>query len=119
VKLTLKDKEFLEKLKDVFEELELSIEPKRVGITRLVLRKNYGARVESHFGMTRQGVRWRFHRLFSEIYVNAYVTILWIESNFGTHLRQQAMAIAKERMEMYQRAKREGTLVVPKRTGTR
>ena len=119
MKLTLKDREFLEKLKDVVDKLDLCIEPKRDGVTRLVLRNNYGARIESHFGMTRQGVRWRFQRLFSEIYVNAYLTILWVESNFGAHLRQQAMAIAKERMELYQRAKREGTLLIRKRTGTR
>lgn len=119
MKLTSKDREFLEKLRGLCDERELSIESKRDGVTRLVLRKNYGSRVESHFGMTRQGVRWRFQRLFSEIYVNAYITILWIESNFGTHLRNEAMAIAKERMELYQRAKREGTLHVPNHTGKR
>lgn len=104
MKLTSKDKEFLEKLRQLFDEHELSIEPKLDGITRLVLRKNYGARVETHFGMTRQGVRWRFQRLFNDIYVNAYITILWVESNFGTHLRNDAMDIARERMDLYRKA---------------
>jgi hypothetical protein len=48
--------------------------------------------------MTRQGVRWRFQRLFNEIYVSAYETIYWIESQFGTALRQDALAIARERI---------------------
>jgi hypothetical protein len=108
MKLTSKDKEFLEKLRSLFDEHSLHIESKRDGVSRLVLRKNYGTRAEMHFGMTRQGVRWRFQRLFNEIYIQAYVTIIWIESSFGTHLRQEAMAIARERLEMYRRAKESG-----------
>ena len=115
MKLTSKDKEFLEKLRVLFDEHELSIEPKRDGVTRLVLRKNYGARVETHFGMTRQGVRWRFQRLFGDIYVNAYITILWVESNFGTQLRNDAMAIARERMELYRKAVQNGSLSIQPR----
>ena len=99
----------------MFDEHELSIAPKRDGVTRLVLRKNYGARVETHFGMTRQGVRWRFKRLFNDIYVNAYITILWVESNFGTHLRNDAMAIARERMELCRKATQDGSLSMPPR----
>lgn len=112
--LTLKDKEFLDRLRTIFETQGLRIEAKR-GVTRLVLRRNYGTRIESHFGMTRQGVRWRFHRLFNEIYVQAYTTILWVESNFGTQLRQQAMAIAKEELEMYQKVERENSIQLPAR----
>jgi hypothetical protein len=55
------------------------------------------------FGMTRQGVRWRFQRLFNEIYVHAYITICWVESNFGTELREKALAIARERLELQKR----------------
>ena len=117
MKLTSKDKEFLERLKAICDEQSLSIDLRSDGITRMVLRKNYGARIETHFGMTRQGVRWRFQRLFSEIYVNAYVTILWVESRFGTHLRHHAMAIARERMERYQRANREGALNIHNQQG--
>jgi hypothetical protein len=53
--------------------------------------------------MSRQGVRWRFWRLFNEVYVSAYETIYLMESCFGTQLRQQALAIAKERVEMRKR----------------
>lgn len=115
MKLTLKDEEFLERLRRLFDEHELSIESKRDGVTRLVLRKNYGARVETHFGMTRQGVRWRFHRLFNDIYVNAYIAILWVESNFGTHLRNDAMEIARERVEHYRKVAQGASLSVPPR----
>ena len=73
MKLTSKDKEFLEKLRSLCDQHELSIESKRNGVTKLVLRRNYGERVELHFGMTRQGVRWRFQRLFDEIYISAYI----------------------------------------------
>lgn len=115
MKLSSKDKEFLEKLRKLLDERDLSIEPKRDGVTRLVLRKNYGARVETHFGMTRQGVRWRFQRLFDEIYISSYITILWVESNFGTHLREHAMTIARERMELYRKAAQDGSLTVSPR----
>ena len=96
MKLTLKDKEFMEKLRALLEEKELAVELKDRPFSRLVLRKNYGDRIESFFNMTRQGVRWRFQRL-ADIYVSSYETILWMESTFGIELRDLAMAIAKER----------------------
>ena len=104
MKLTIKDKEFLEKLKNLFENKELSVELKDDGIKRMVLRKNYGDKIESRFGLTRQGVRWRFHRLFSEIYINSYLTIFWVESNFGTELRKMAIEIAKEQVVLRKKA---------------
>ena len=70
----------------------------------MVLRGTYGKKTNEAFGMTRQGVRWRFQRLFNEIYVSAYETIFWIESNFGTDLRQKAIEIAKERVAMRKNA---------------
>ena len=39
----------------------------------MVLRGAYGDRVHQAFRMTRQGVRWRFRRLFNEVYVSAFV----------------------------------------------
>jgi hypothetical protein len=99
VKLTIKDKEFLERLKSAMDQKALSVELKTSGVRRLVLRQNYGDRIEREFRMTRQGVRWRFQRLFNEIYVSAYETIYWIESQFGTALRQDALAIARERIQ--------------------
>jgi hypothetical protein len=100
MKLTHKDKDFLERLRMLMESKDLSVEMKEDGYKRLVLRQNYGAKIESCFKMTRQGVRWRFHRLFNQIYIDSYLSIFWIESNFGTQLRQQALAIAKEQVEM-------------------
>jgi hypothetical protein len=100
MKLTVKDKDFLEKLKSLLESKYLSIELKTDGLKRLVLRGNYGDKIESCFDMTRQGVRWRFQRLFNDIYVTSYETLYWIESNFGTGLRQKAMEIARERVEL-------------------
>lgn len=108
MKLTLKDKDFLEKLKTLVETKHLSIELKQDGLKRLVLRQNYGDRIETEFGMTRQGVRWRFQRLFNQIYINSYLAIYWIESNFGTHLRHDAMAIAKEQVELRKKAQKMG-----------
>jgi len=93
----MKDEAFLARLRTLLDEKDLEIGLKNDGFKRLILRRNYGSRIETFFEMTRQGVRWRFHRLFNEIYINAYLTILWVESNFGTELRQKAMEIAKER----------------------
>lgn len=106
MKLTIKDAEFLAKLKQMMEEKEVFIDLKDAGFKYFVLRRNYGDRIEGYFDMTRQGVRWRFQRLFNDIYVSAYTTILWLESNFGLHLRRQALTIAKERTELIREASR-------------
>jgi len=100
VKLTNKDKEFLERLQALLQEKEMSVDLKEDVIKKMVLIHNYGVKVESAFGVTRQGVRWRFQRLFNEIYVSAYETIYLIETRFGTELRNMAIEIAKERVEM-------------------
>lgn len=86
MKFTLKDKDFLEKLKALVEAKDLSIDLKQDGLKRLVLRQNYGDKIEAEFGMTRQGVRWRFQRLLNGVYVEAYEVLYYIESNFGTNL---------------------------------
>ena len=98
MKLTQKDKEFLERLCPLLEEKGLYIDLVESSWPRLVLKKNYGDRVERIFDMSRQGVRWRFNRIFNEMYVQAYITILWIESRFGTGLREKAMTIARDRV---------------------
>lgn len=108
MKLTNKDKDFLERLKSLLEEKELAIEMKEDGLKRLVLRKNYGDKVAACFNMTRQGVRWRFQRLFNQIYPSSYETVYWIESLFGTELRLKAMEIARERVALRKRAKKMG-----------
>jgi hypothetical protein len=114
MKLTVKDKEFLERLRKLFEEKQLDIELKREGFKRLVLRRNYGDKIESCFGMTRQGIRWRFQHL-SEMYVNAYETVYWLESLFGTELRQKAIEIARERVAMRKEAQKMGGFEVCRR----
>ena len=60
MKLTQKDKDFLERLKLLLESKDLSVDMKEDGYKRLVLKQNYGDKIESAFRMSRQGVRWRF-----------------------------------------------------------
>jgi len=108
MKLTVKDKEFLERLKSLLEENELEIELHEGGLKRLVLRRNYGDKVETRFNMSRQGVRWRFQRLFNEIYVSAYETIYCVERLFGTSLRPAALKIARERVELRRKSQKMG-----------
>ncbi len=115
MKLTVKDKEFLERLKSLLESKDLAIELKEDGLKRLVLRQNYGDKIASYFNMTRQGVRWRFQRLFNEIYVSSYETIYWLESLFGTELRQKAMEIASERVELRKKAQKIGRFEIYRR----
>ena len=110
MKLTIKDKHFLEKLKSLLEAKDLSIELKEDGLKKLVLRKNYGDKIETFFNLTRQGIRWRFQRLFNEIYLNSYLSIFWIESNFGTELRQMVIEIAREHIELRKKALKMGNL---------
>lgn len=114
MKLTQKDKEFMLGLRAVMEKESLAVELKSEGWSRMVLRKNYGSHVESHFGLSRQGVRWRFHRIFSEMYVAAYMTILWIESTYGTGLREMALTIARERVSASRQSLQESPRYRPK-----
>ena len=74
----------------------------------MVLRGTYGEKIHQVFGMTRQGVRWRFWRIFNDIYVSAFSTILLIERTFGTGLRDHAIRISKERFAMQQELARAG-----------
>ena len=63
----------------------------------MVLKGTYGEKIHKTFRMTRQGVRWRFYRLFNQVYVEAFETILFIERVFGIQLREYAIKISKER----------------------
>ncbi len=107
MKLTVKDKDFLERLKKLLKEKELKIDLKEDGVKRLVLRQNYGDKIEKAFGMTRQGVRWRFRHL-SEIYISSLEALYFLESNFGTELRPMALEIAKERIALRKKASSRG-----------
>ena len=71
----------------------------------MVLRGTYGEKIHKAFRMTRQGVRWRFQRLFSDVYVKAFETVLFIEKIFGTQLREYAIRISKERYALRQEAR--------------
>ena len=107
MKLTIKDKDFLERLKRLLEEKELRIDLKEDGVKRFVLCQNYGDKVEKVFGMTRQGVRWRFHHL-TEMYIGAVEALYFLESNFGTELRPMALEIARERIALRKKASSRG-----------
>jgi hypothetical protein len=100
MKLTAKDKEFLEKLRKLMESKDLWVELKPDRPSYMVLKGTYGEKIHKTFRMTRQGVRWRFYRLFNQVYVEAFETILFLETVFGTQLRDYAVRISKERYEV-------------------
>ena len=97
MKLNRKDKEFLERLKQLIDQDAVWIERTFESPLYFVLRGNYGDRVERLFKLTRQGVRWRFWRLFNDIYVSAYESIIFIEKQLGSGFRQDALIIAHDR----------------------
>ena len=107
MKLTQKDKEFLETLKRLLESEDLSVEfkPGRPGY--MVLRGTYGERIHQAFRMTRQGVRWRFARIMDQ-YISSFESILFIERIFGTQLREHAIRISKERYALRQQIAEDG-----------
>jgi hypothetical protein len=104
MKLSQKDKEFLERLKELVDREVVWIERTYDTPSHFVLRGNYGDQVERRFRLTRQGVRWRFWRLFNDMYVSAYETIIFLERHLGTNYRQDALVIAHARFELRQRA---------------
>ncbi len=113
--LTTRDKEFLERLRGLIDEKELRVELRDEISPRMVLRQNYGDRIERAFGVTRQGVRWRFGHVFNDLYVNALVTVLLVESAFGTGLRQDAMTIARHRADLAREARKQGLATFARR----
>ena len=108
MKLTQKDKEFLETLKKLMESKDLSVELRPGRPSYMVLRGTYGDHIDKAFHMTRQGVRWRFQRLLGDIYVSAFETILFIEQIFGPQLREHAIRISRERYELRQKMAENG-----------
>ena len=114
MKLTTNDGAFLSVLSELLRKNVLRVGFKEDGLKRFVLRQNYGSRVTDKFGVTRQGVRWRFQRLM-DMYVSAYETILFVESNLGPELRSQAMAIAKQRAELRQKAQKTAEMCICRR----
>ena len=108
MKLTEKDRQFLENLKRLMESRDLSVELRAGRPSYMVLRGTYGDKVHEAFGMSRQGVRWRFQRLFNDVYVSAFTTILFIEKTFGPQLRDHAVRISQERYALRQRLREAG-----------
>ena len=102
--MTEKDKIFLEGLKKLMDSKDLWVELKPGEPSRMILKGTYGDRIHETFGITRQGVRWRFHHLFSRTYVGAFETIVFIEKTFGTQLRDYAIRISRERYALRQKA---------------
>ena len=72
----------------------------------MVLRGTYGDKVYRAFRMTRQGVRWRFWRIYNDIYISAFEAVVFVETTFGTQLREYAIRISKERYALRQDAMR-------------
>lgn len=86
------------------ESKDLWVELKPNQPSYMVLKGTYGEKIHKTFRMTRQGVRWRFQRLFSHVYVEAFDTILMIEKTFGTQLREHAVRMSRERFAVRQEA---------------
>ena len=104
MKLTQKDREFLDNLKQLMESKDLWVELKPDQPSYMVLKGTYGEKIHRAFRMSRQGVRWRFRRLFNDIYISAFETILFIERTFDTQLREHAIRISKERYSLRQQS---------------
>ena len=103
--MTEKDKEFLTKLKTLMDSKDLRVVLTPGEPSSMILKGTYGERIHKTFGVTRQGVRWRFHHLFSQAYVRAFETIMFVEKTFGTQLREYAIRISKERYALRQNAR--------------
>ena len=108
MKLTQKDKDFLETLGRLAAARDLWVDIRAGTPSSMILRGTYGERIHDAFHMSRQGVRWRFWRLFNDIYVSSFETILFIEKTFGPHLREHAIRISRERYALRQRLRQAG-----------
>ena len=104
--LTDKDRIFLMQLKKLMDSKDLRVELRSGEPSRMVLKGTYGEKIHDIFGVTRQGVRWRFQHIFSGMYCRAFETILFIEKNFGTQLREYAIRISREQYALRQNLKK-------------
>jgi hypothetical protein len=103
-----KDKVFLEKLKKLIDSKDLRVELRPGQPSCMILKGTYGEKIHKTFGVTRQGVRWRFRHLFGNKYVESFETIMFIEKIFGTQLRDYAIRISKEKYALRQKALQTG-----------
>ena len=95
-------------MKKLTESKDLWVELKPNNPSYMVLKGTYGEKIHKTFRVSRQGVRWRFHRLYNQVYVEAFETILFLEKTFGTQLREYAIKISKERYALRQEALNRG-----------
>ena len=93
-------------MKKLTESKDLWVELKPDEPSYMVLKGTYGEKIHKTFRVTRQGVRWRFQRLFNQVYVEAFLTVLMIEKTFGSQLREYAVRISKEKYQLRQKAKK-------------
>ena len=93
-------------MKKLTESKDLWVELKPDEPSYMVLKGTYGEKIHKTFRVTRQGVRWRFQRLFNHVYVEAFLTILMIEKIFGTQLREYAIKISKEQHKLRQESQK-------------
>jgi hypothetical protein len=98
-----KDKVFLEKLRKLIDSKDLRVELRSGQPSYMILKGTYGEKIHKTFGVTRQGVRWRFQHLFGKIYVESFETIMFVEKIFGSQLRDYAIRISKERYALRQK----------------
>ena len=96
----------MEKLKNLMDSKDLRVELKPAEPSRMVLKGTYGENIHKTFGVTRQGVRWRFQHIFGRNYIEAFSTILVIEKIFGTQLRDYAIRISREKYQRRQKVKK-------------
>ena len=90
------------------ESKDLWVELKPDRPSYMVLKGTYGEKIHKTYRMTRQGVRWRFQRLFNQVYVEAFLTIVMIEKTFGTQLREYAVKISKEKYALRKEVMKNG-----------
>ena len=95
-------------MKNLMESKDLWVELKPNNPSYMVLKGTYGEKIYKTFRVTRQGVRWRFNRLFNHVYVEAFETVLFLEKTFGTQLREYAIKISKERYTLRQEVNNSG-----------
>lgn len=107
MKLNENDKRFLESLSALMATNDLRVKLKLGQPGYIVLRGNYGEKIHKAFHMSRQGVRWRFQRIM-DMYIGAFESVLTIERVLGSHIRQYAVDVSKQRYELRKRIVQNG-----------
>ena len=93
-------------MKKLMESKDLKVVFKPGEPSSMILKGTYGEKIHKIFGVSRQGVRWRFQHLFGQAYVQSFETIMFIEKIFGSQLREYAIRISREKYQLRQKAKK-------------